>query len=289
MLDGKVIVITGGTRGFGLAAARALGRESAVVVVGSRSPEAVEEAVSGLQGLAITAAGFTCDVTDFQQVVAFSAKTRAAFGRFDAWVNNAGSTAPYGPSAHVPVDAFRRSIDTIVHGVHHGSVVALEHLLERGEGKLVNILGWGARKPIPYQNAYAASKAWVRNFTLALAEEYRHSGVGIYTFAPGMMPTELVTSVEAVAGFERRVKALERVLPAIGQRPEVAAARLVWLLSHATDGKTGLEVKVSSRLGVTLGFLRVGVGALLRRSSARVPVEVTTVPPAIAVPIARRR
>ena len=179
LLNGKTAVITGSTRGFGLSMAQEFARQGAAVVVSSRSAEAVEQAVAGLRAGGVRASGLACDVSDLAQVQALAEHAIMTFGALDVWVNNAGLSAPYGPTIHVFPERFTQVTQTNVLGTYHGSLVAMRHFLEGGGGKLINILGRGERGPQPMQNAYASSKAWIKSFTLALAEEYKDSGVGV--------------------------------------------------------------------------------------------------------------
>jgi glucose 1-dehydrogenase len=279
-LVNKVAVVTGGTRGLGLAIARAYAREGAAVALASRSAEAVERAVTRLRGEGAQVSGWVCDVGDLVQVEALAAHTLATFGRFDIWVNNAGMSAPYGPTVAIPPEAFVAALQTNIFGVYYGSLVAMRHLLPKRGGKLINMLGQGDRQPVPLQNAYASSKVWVRNFTLALAREYRDSGVCVFAFNPGLMPTALLTRVEALEGYEARLKPLETVLRLWANPPEVPAAKAVWLAGAATDGRTGLEVKVLTPTALVGGILREGVRRLLRRPAPAVEINVHSVPPA---------
>ena len=181
VLQDNVIVITGSTRGFGLAAANACGREGARVVVSSRSQDAVDAAVQELRGKGVTADGIACDVSQLEQVEALAEFATRQFGRFDVWVNNAGWAAPYGPAMHISPATFLRTVDTNIVGTYHGSLVALRVFLPEARGKLINVLGRGSDgRDAPMQTAYAASKAWVRSFTANLAADYRDTGVGIY-------------------------------------------------------------------------------------------------------------
>jgi NAD(P)-dependent dehydrogenase (short-subunit alcohol dehydrogenase family) len=280
-LAGKVVVITGGTRGLGLAMARTFAAGGAAVVVGSRQAEAVARTVAQLAREGRAAGGIACDVGDLAQVEALAAHAVERFGRFDVWVNNAGMSAPYGPAAHIPPERFVPAVQAIVLGTYHGSAVALRHILPRRSGKLINLLGAGATKPVPYQAAYAASKAWVRMFTLALAQEYRESGVGIFAFQPGLMRTELLTRPEVIAGYEGRLKPLGMVLRLLGREPQAAAAKAAWLASSATDGRTGLEVQTLNRAQLLGGALRQGLGRLRGAPLRPVTIEPILIPPAI--------
>lgn len=287
LLQGKVAVITGGTRGLGLAIAQAYAREGAAVVVASRSAAAVEQTVSSLQAEGAQAIGRPCDVGELSQVEALAADALEAFGHLDVWVNNAGVSAPYGPTMHITPEEIAQVVRTNMLGVYYGSLVALRYFLPEGRGKLINVLGRGARQPVPFQNAYAASKAWNRSFTLALAREYRETEVGIFAFSPGLVDTDLLRKVEVVAGYEERVKPLKTVMRLWANPPEVPAGKALWLASSATDGRTGLDIRVLGTAGMVGGVLREGWRRLMRRPAAPIELSVTSVPAAISLPNAQ--
>jgi NAD(P)-dependent dehydrogenase (short-subunit alcohol dehydrogenase family) len=203
------------------------------------------------------------------------------YGHFDVWVNNAGVAGPYGATLDLTPEQFLSVLRTNMFGVYYGSSMAMRHFLPRKSGKLINILGAGSRKPAPNQNAYGSTKAWIRVFTLALAAETKDSGVGVFTLQPGLMNTDLLTEVVT---FQEHAQRLRDFMPflirAAGKKPEVAARKALWLASSATDGKTGLDVSVGSRLGFTLGFLREGLRRLLRLPTRPVVMNVTTIPSA---------
>lgn len=279
VLDGKVIVVTGSTRGFGWAMAQAFVQEGAAVQVSSRSQNAVDKAVQALVGSGGRAGGLACDVGELEQVQALLADAVHRFGQVDVWVNNAGISPPYGPTAHVNPADFVRTTRTNVLGMYHGSLVAMRYFLPLRRGKLINVLGRGERGPAPMQNAYGASKSWLRSFTLTLAQEYKDSGVGVFALSPGMMDTELLTDVDVLPGFEDRLSNFESVVQAISQPPEVSARRAVWLASTATDGKTGLVAHELTGPKVMWRFMRQGLGRLLGRKGRPVTIQVHTVEP----------
>ncbi len=279
-LDDKVAVITGSTRGFGLAVARAYVAEGAAVVVSSRSPDAVAEAIASLQAAGGRASGFPCDVGDAERVQALADHAIEHFGRFDVWVNNAGIAGPYGPTAHLPLERVSAVLRTNVFGTFHGSWVALHHFLPRGAGKLINVLGRGEKSPTPMQNAYASSKAWVRSFTKALAEEYEESGVGIYAFNPGMMTTDLLQSLEVVEGYEEKLSVMGTIVRMWAKPPEIPARKVVWLGSDATDDRTGLVVRQSRLPDLVWGALQEGLRRITGQGTPE-QVEIEKIPPAI--------
>lgn len=266
-LENRVAVITGGTRGLGLGIAHAYAAEGSAVVIASRSQSTLARALANLRARGARAEGIPCDVGDLQQVEALAAFAIEQFGTIDIWVNNAGQSAPYGPTVAIPTPAFRQVISTNIIGTYHGSLVALRHMLPKGSGKLINLLGRGAddKKGVKFQNGYTASKAWVRSFTLALASENAKSGVGIFALNPGLVDTDLLRRVEVVPGYEQRVKPLETVIRLWGSQPEIPAQKALWLASSATDGKTGLVVSVLTRRRLIGGVLR----EIVRRATGR--------------------
>jgi NAD(P)-dependent dehydrogenase (short-subunit alcohol dehydrogenase family) len=278
-LMGKVAVITGGTRGIGLALAQAFAAEGASVFVASRSPASVEQAVSQLRQAGYQAGGAATDVADFTQMQALAETAVKEFGRLDIWVNNAGVAGPYGPTVQVDPGTFLEVVQTNILGVYYGSIVALKHFMGQGQGKLINLLGYGAKGAAPYQNAYGSSKAWVRRFTQSLAQETRDSGVGVFAFSPGMVLTDLLTHVEAIQGSEARLKNFPVVLRILAQPPEAVTDKAVWLASSATDGKTGLEVFTASSGRMMLGALREGWRSLLKQSAPSIELNIKAIPP----------
>lgn len=281
VLVGKVAVITGSSRGLGFAIAQAYAREGAGVVVASRSANSVEEAVEVIQSEGGTASGLACDVTELNQTRKLVNFATEQFGALDIWVNNAGLSSPYGPTILVPPERVTNLINTNILGVYHGTLVAMHHFVPQGKGKLINLIGRGARHPIAMQNAYASSKAWVRNFTLALAKENKTSGVGVYLFNPGLVDTDMMRHLHFVKGYENNVNTFRKIARLWSNSPEVPAKKAVWLASSATDGRTGLEVNLIGPRSLIAGVVREALRLLLGRSDSLSNIEVSTIEPVL--------
>ncbi len=257
-LDGKVMVVTGASRGLGRAIAEAAAREGAKVVLTARTASKLEEVVAGITAAGGEAVSVPCDVADLEAVRGVARLALERLGALDVWVNNAGTSATYGPMVDIDVAAFDRVIDTNIRGTYYGTVTALRHFAEVGRGKLINLYGRGDDRPVPMQAPYTASKAWVQSFTRSVAKEAEGKGYEVMAINPGLTDTDMLRRIDVVEGFEQKVTPLATVIQIWGHPPEVPAAKVVWMASGATDGKNGLEVRVLSRskmLGGALGWL----------------------------------
>jgi NAD(P)-dependent dehydrogenase (short-subunit alcohol dehydrogenase family) len=280
-LSGKVAVITGTSRGLGQAMAQLFAREGARVVLSARSTSVIEQNAAGLRADGLEAIAFACDVSDPRQVEGLARFAIQKYGGFDIWVNNAGIAGPYGATLNLSPDQFLGVLRTNIFGVYYGSLIAMRHFLSRKSGKLINILGAGSKGPVANQNAYGSAKAWVRVFTLALAKEYKHSGVGVYALQPGLMETDLLTEIVTFEPYAKRLRGfMPFLIRAGGKKPELAALKALWLASSATDGKTGLDVRVGSRFAFFVGFLREGLRGLFRLPVRKVEMNVKLIPSA---------
>jgi NAD(P)-dependent dehydrogenase (short-subunit alcohol dehydrogenase family) len=283
MLADKVAVITGGSRGLGFVIAQAYAHQGAAVVIASRSAETVEQAVNDIQSAGGKASGLTCDVADLEQIHALADHAVAKFGSLDIWVNNAGLSCPYGPTITIPPERFTNLINTNILGVYNGSFVAMHHFIPQKRGKLINLIGRGARRPVTMQNAYASSKAWVRNFTLALAKETKESGVGVYLFNPGLVNTDMMQNLHFIQGYEGQLKTFKTIARLWSTNPDVPARKAVWLASSATDARTGLEINLIGPKAILQGIVSEAISYLLKRPARKFDIEATIVKPAMDI------
>jgi glucose 1-dehydrogenase len=280
-LAGKVAIITGASRGLGKAIAQLFSHEGAKVILSSRTKEVIEQNAADLRMEGMEAYAYACDVSDPIQVEGLAYFAFEKFGVFDIWINNAGISGPYGATLDLSPDQFLSVLRTNIFGVYHGSTIAMRHFLPRDSGKLINILGAGAKTPVPNQNAYGSTKAWIRVFTLALASEYRQSRVGVYALQPGLMDTDLLTDILTFESYQKRLDNFMPVLiRATGRNPQVPARKALWLASPATDGKTGLDIHVGSSLSFMIGFLREGLRSVFHLPSRPVNMKINIIPSA---------
>ncbi|MBU3060612.1 SDR family oxidoreductase [Nocardia sp. NEAU-G5] len=234
-IRGKVVVITGGARGIGLATATALHRLGAVVAIGDVDESAVKN--SGAAG------DFEhygrLDVTDQQSFASFLDEVERQLGPIDVLINNAG-IMPTGRVVDEPDAITRRILDINVYGVVLGSKLALARMLPRRSGHIINIASLAGETHLPGLATYNASKHAVLGFTDTLREEYRGSGVSASSVLPTLTNTELGSGVNA----PKLLRAAE---------PEEIAAAVVKLL---------LAPRAKVRVTTTAGVISQVVGML---------------------------
>jgi 3-oxoacyl-[acyl-carrier protein] reductase len=186
-LASKVAIVTGGSRGIGLAVARALLDDGAAVAVAGTRDEPLERAARALghdRLLTVKA-----DVRDHAQAFRVVEATVERFGGLDILVNNAG-VGGFSNVADMTLDTWRSIIDTNLSGVFFCSRAAIPHLRLGGGGWIINISSLAAENPFVGGAAYCASKAGLNAFTEALMLEVRHDGIRVATVMPGSVRTE---------------------------------------------------------------------------------------------------
>ena len=186
MLDGKVALVTGGSRGIGLAIAQALTSERAAVVITGTNESRVREASAQLGPNAI---GIRADVRDYPSVEAAFKAAVDRFGGLDILVNNAG-IGIFKTVADLTLEEWNRLIGTNLTGVFHCSRAALPHLRARGGGWIINISSLASKNPFADGAAYCASKSALNAFSEALMQEVRHDGIRVAYVLPGSVRTE---------------------------------------------------------------------------------------------------
>ena len=185
-LDGKVAVVTGGTKGIGRAIAEALLEHGARVVIGARTESDVEQ-VSGELGE--RARGAVCDVRVADDCAALLETAVDAFGGLDILVNNAG-LGVFKPVEEMSVDEWDQVQETNVNSLFYCSHAAIPHLKERGDAWIINIGSLAGKNPFPGGAAYNASKFALIGFSEALMQEIRHDGIRVSYIMPGSVATD---------------------------------------------------------------------------------------------------
>jgi len=191
MFTGKVAVVTGGSRGIGLAIARALLQRGAQVAITATSDATLRTGAAELEKVSATGAvlPIRADVRRYEQVEQAIEDAARHFGGLDVLVNNAG-VGVFRPVAEMTVDEWHRVIDTNLTGVFYGCRAVLPHLRSRGGGWIINISSLAGANAFPEAAAYCASKAALNAFSEALMQEVRHDGIRVAYVMPGSVRTD---------------------------------------------------------------------------------------------------
>ncbi len=238
----KVAIITGGTRGIGLAIAQTFAAAGAKVVVASRKQENVEAAVTKIRAADGDALGVTAHTGDLQAVQALTARAVEVFGGVDILVNNAATNPHFGPLLTAEESHWDKILDVNVKGYFRMIKACVPIMQKRGGGKIINLASIAGRTPLPGMGVYSVSKAAVLMLTEALAVELAPLNIQVNAIAPGLVKTKFS------AALWQNPQMYEAITKAIPQRrmaePEEIAGIALYLASPASDFTTGATVVV---------------------------------------------
>ena len=194
MLEGKIALVTGASRGIGQAIATQLGKAGATVV-GTATSESGAEAISGhLAAQGIDGRGLRLDVTDVDSVASVVKAVSDEFGAPSVLVNNAGITRD-NLLMRMKDDEWQSIIDTNLSSVYRMSKAVLRGMMKRREGRIISISSVVGATGNPGQANYAAAKAGLIGFTKSLAREVGSRGITVNAVAPGFIDTDMTRAL----------------------------------------------------------------------------------------------
>ena len=234
-LEGKTAIVTGSTKGIGLAIARAFVREGARVVVNSRS---AEDCARVAQALGASAVPVAADLSRSDEVRRLAREGQSILGgRVDILVNNAGQPR-VAPSEELAEADYRYTLDLNLTGYFLMSQEIARGMLARKSGTIINISSINASVPFPHRLAYCVSKAGLNMMTKVMAIEWAARGVRVNAIAPGYVETEFITMLSQKGILDRDKLARRTPMGRIGTPEEIAAAA-VFLASPGASFITG--------------------------------------------------
>lgn len=185
-LKDKIVIITGGSKGFGKALAGAFLNEGSKVIISSNNEKEIESVAKEIDVFGIYA-----DVTKEEELASLSNEVIEKFGTIDIWINNAGIWMPHDFVENFDMDKVRKMFEVNVIGSMNGSRVALRYMKEKKLGTIINIISDSALVERPMSSTYCASKWAVNGFTKSIRAENKDKNVLILSVFPGGMKTDI--------------------------------------------------------------------------------------------------
>ena len=182
-LRGRVVVVTGGGRGFGYAIAREFRRRGCKLAICGRDGEVIGRAVAEFRLYGGEVFGMACDASEPAQVEAFIAGVLAEFGVIDVLVNNAGQVF-FGPAVELHPEDLEAAIRNVFWTHYRPTMAVLPHMRARGFGRIVNITSLAGKLPVPHHGAYVVGKYAATGWSEVLTVELRKYGILVSTITP---------------------------------------------------------------------------------------------------------
>ena len=236
-LQGKVAIITGGSRGIGKAIAEGFAEMGACVVLASRKVEALEEVRKGIEERGGEAYVIPTHMGDMEGIERLVQGTLEKYGTIDILVNNAATNPVFCSTAEIEEAAWDKIIDVNAKGVFFLTQKVGKVMVEKGSGSVINISSEAGFCPTPFLGVYSVSKAAVNMLTKVFAQEWGSRGVRVNAIAPGLVRTHFS---QALWGNEAILNAALASIP-LGRiaEPEEMVGLAIYLASDASSYVTG--------------------------------------------------
>ncbi len=249
-LEGKVALVTGGSRGIGRATALGFAEVGADVVVASRKLPELEKVVDEIRGLGRKSLAVASHVGRMEQIRNLVDEVVAEFGRIDILVNNAGTSPVMSPALDLEERAWDSIMNLNLKGLFFLSQAVAKVMKEQGGGRIINVASVDGFIPEYNIGAYAISKAGVIMATRVMAREWTQYNIRVNTIAPGLVHTQLLNSHWEVAP-EDLPEALKKVPMGHIAEPEEIVGAMIYLASDASSYVTGQTFTVDGGYLIT--------------------------------------
>lgn len=237
-VEGKVAIVTGGSRGIGESIAKALGQSGAKVAIASRKREGLDAAAERLKAAGVDVFPVQCHTGKPSEVKALVDQVVAQFGKVDVLVNNAATNPHFGPLLTADDSAFEKTFEVNVKGYFYAAKEVARHLVDRNaQGSIINISSVVALGGAPLQGIYGMTKAAVISMTQTFAVELGPSGIRVNAIAPGLVDTKFAAAIVHNKDLADRI--VGRTPLGRYAAPDEIAGAVLYLASDASSFVTG--------------------------------------------------
>jgi NAD(P)-dependent dehydrogenase (short-subunit alcohol dehydrogenase family) len=248
-VEGKVAIVTGGSRGIGESIAKALGQSGAKVAIASRKKEGLDGAVERLKAAGVDVLAIPCHTGKREDVKALVERVVSTFGKVDILVNNAATNPHFGPLMTADDPAFDKTIEVNVKGYFYCTREVARHLIDRNApGSIINVASIAALGAAVMQGVYAMTKAAVISMTQTFAVELASSNIRVNAVAPGLVDTKFAAAL--VHNKDILDRFVGKTPLARYAQPDEIAGSVLYLASDASSYVTGQTIVVDG--GVTI-------------------------------------
>lgn len=235
-MQGKIVMITGASRGIGAAAARVFAAAGAKVALLSQNAAALDELAASIGPAALAC---PTDVADWSAVKAAAAQVLDRWGRIDAMIANAAMIEPIGPLAENDPDVWKRATEVNLLGVFHSFRAVLPAMHDQGAGTLLSVSSGAAHNPLEGWSAYCATKAAAAMLVRQAHLEEADRGIRVMGLSPGTVRTEMQVRIKASG-----VGPVAKLDPSVHIPAEWPARALLWMCSPESDAHLGEELSL---------------------------------------------
>jgi len=202
-LEGKVALVTGGSRGLGRAMVLGLAKAGADVVIASRKLESCEQVAEDVRAMGRRALPVSAHAGRMESLDALLDQTYDTFGRLDVLINNAGTNPVTAGLSDLTPELFQKVFEVNTKGPWYLASRAAPRMAEHGGGSIINVISVGGLKPPAYQGFYAGSKAALHAMTKVMAAEWASMGIRVNAIAPGSFHSDMLdAALKILPGFE---------------------------------------------------------------------------------------
>ncbi|MGI2327508.1 SDR family NAD(P)-dependent oxidoreductase [Planococcus sp. YIM B11945] len=240
-LEGKTVIVTGGSKGIGKDIAETFAKLKANVVISGRDEATLNKTLDELKRFNSNCIAFAGDLSDIEQVKRMVEEAAAAFGTIDVLINNAGVNIAK-PAMEVTEEDWDTVLDLNLKTAFFASQAAAKYMLEQKSGRIINIASQMAFVGYVKRAAYCSSKGGLVQLTKALAVEWASHGIRVNAVAPTFVETEFTAAMFEDTAFKKDVES--RILLDGLSKPEDTTGAVLYLASNLANFVTGETIRV---------------------------------------------